>query len=114
MREPARSLSGVGGCQRDSISGMPRSDLDPGMATAIEDRIFELLASRQPGATICPSEVARSLVAPDGPWRDLMPQVREVAQGLAEADRLYVTRGGVPVDAISRGGPIRLGRPLDR
>lgn len=78
---------------------------------AIEETIFALLARRQAGATICPSEVARALVPDSGRWRDLMPQVRQVAQGLAHAQRLRVTRGGVPVDATSHGGPIRLGRP---
>ncbi|MEF7613051.1 DUF3253 domain-containing protein [Aquincola sp. MAHUQ-54] len=76
----------------------------------IEDKIFELLAARQAGATICPSEVARALVPEGGPWRELMPQVRQVAQRLADDHRLAVTRGGVPVDATGRGGPIRLGR----
>ena len=78
---------------------------------AIEERIFGLLAARQDGATICPSEVARALVPDGGPWRALMPQVRQVAQGLARGQRLRVTRGGVDVDATSPGGPIRLGRP---
>lgn len=79
---------------------------------AIEDQIFALLAARQDGATICPSEVARALCQDGGPWRALMPQVRQVAQGLVRDQRLRVTRGGVPVDATAPGGPIRLGRPL--
>ena len=77
----------------------------------IAEKIFGLLALRARDATICPSEVARALVADQGPWRTLMPQVRQVAQDLALAHRLRVTRSGVPVDATARGGPIRLGRP---
>lgn len=77
----------------------------------IEARIFALLSARQPGATICPSEVARALAPEGGAWRDHMPQVRQVAQALAQQDRLKVTRGGVPVDATAPGGPIRLGLP---
>ncbi|CAN7626632.1 DUF3253 domain-containing protein [Acidovorax sp. LjRoot194] len=77
----------------------------------IEDRIFVLLALRQPEATICPSEVALSLVGEDGAWRDHMPHVRQVAQALAQHHRLRVTRGGVPVSATAPGGPIRLGLP---
>ncbi|MBU0748833.1 MAG: DUF3253 domain-containing protein [Gammaproteobacteria bacterium] len=77
----------------------------------IEERIFALLSARQPGATICPSEVARALAPRGGAWRDHMPQVRQVAQALAQQDRLKVTRGGVPVDATAPGGPIRLGLP---
>lgn len=83
-------------------------------AVAIEDKIFELLAARQPDATICPSEVARALLPDDTTWRALMPQVREVAQRLASTHRLSVTRGGVQVEATSPGGPIRLGRVLER
>jgi hypothetical protein len=77
----------------------------------IEERIFALLSARQPGATICPSEVARTLAPEGGAWRDHMPQVRQVARALAQQDRLKVTRGGLPVDATAPGGPIRLGLP---
>lgn len=77
---------------------------------AVEARIFSLLSERQPGATICPSEVARSFAGPGDPWREWMPQIREAAQELARAGRLRVTRQGVPVDATAPGGPIRLGR----
>jgi hypothetical protein len=76
----------------------------------IEAQIFALLAQRQPGATICPSEVARALATRGGAWRGHMPQVRQVAQSLAQQHRLHITRGGVPVaDATAPGGPIRLG-----
>lgn len=80
----------------------------------IEGKIFSLLSARREGATICPSEVARALVTQTGPWRELMPQVRQVAQNLAQNHRLQVTRGGVPVDVNSLGGPIRLGHPPQR
>ncbi|MCR5867369.1 DUF3253 domain-containing protein [Aquincola sp. J276] len=78
---------------------------------AIEDTVFGLLSARRPGATICPSEVARALAADEAAWRALMPRVRQVAQALAEAGRLHITRGGQPVDALEAGGPVRLGRP---
>lgn len=78
---------------------------------AIERCIFALLAARRPGATVCPSEVARTLEPEGARWRGRMPQVREVAEQLAQAGRLRVTRGGVPVDATAPGGPIRLGLP---
>ena len=93
---------------------MASRDVDLAQQAAIEDKIFSLLARRHEGATICPSEVARALASDDGAWRELMPHVRQVAQGLAERNRLEVTRGGVPVDATSQGGPIRLGRPSKR
>jgi hypothetical protein len=78
--------------------------------SAITETLFSLLAARAPPATVCPSDVARALAPQDEAWRALMPQVRRVAAGLAAAGRLRVTRGGVEVDAESRGGPIRLGR----
>lgn len=75
----------------------------------IAERVLALVAGRE--GTVCPSEVARSLVAGDAAWRSLMPQVREVAAGLVAKGLLDVTRGGEPVDPGSPGGPIRLGRP---
>ena len=81
---------------------------------AIEDKIFGLLATRHAGATICSSEVARALILDDAGWRQLMPQVRQAAQELAQNKRLMVTRRGARVDATSRGGPIRLGLPIKR
>lgn len=85
-------------------------DVDQVTEGMVEAKIFGLLATRRQGATICPSEVARALITDGGLWRELMPKVRQVAQGLAQADRLTVTRAGVQVDATSLGGPIRLGR----
>ena len=75
---------------------------------AVEAEIFELLARRAPGASICPSEVARALVSAPSDWRALMPKVREVAQELALRRRLLVTRKGARVEAMGQGGPIRL------
>lgn len=77
----------------------------------IEATIFALLAQRQAGATICPSEVARALAPGGTDWRSGMAQVRAVAQALAQQRRLQATRGGQPVDATEPGGPIRLGLP---
>lgn len=80
-------------------------------ASDIEASIFALLRTRREGATICPSEVARALMPTEDRWKALMPQVRHVAKQLDDAGRIEVTRGGVRVDAMSHGGPIRLGRP---
>lgn len=106
--------------QEDSILAAPHDAFageDDPAATAtaaadeVEGQIFALLALRKPGATICPSEVARALAGDPGAWRERMPGIRRVAQRLADGGRLRVTRGGVEVDAASPGGPIRLGRP---
>jgi hypothetical protein len=75
----------------------------------IRKTITGLLAQRQPGATICPSEAAREL-APEH-WRPLMPQVRGVAVAMAAEGLLEIRQRGevVAPDAPLRG-PIRLGR----
>ena len=73
--------------------------------------IFELLAQRAAGATICPSEAARALAAGQSQWRALMPEVRRVAAALAAAGSLRVSAQGEEVQALQARGPIRLGRP---
>ena len=73
--------------------------------------IFELLEQRAHGATICPSDAARALERDEFAWRALMPEVRRVAAGLAQAGLLRVTAHGEDVDALQARGPIRLGWP---
>ena len=79
---------------------------------AVETAIDQLLGMRRPGATICPSEVARVLTGEDGDWRARMEPVRAVAAGLARAGRLVVLQGGRQVDIETARGPVRLGRVL--
>ena len=74
----------------------------------IERTILALLAQRDEGKTICPSEAARSL-AED--WRPLMAPVREVAYGMADEGRLEVTQSGEVVDGRTARGAIRLRLP---
>lgn len=76
--------------------------------TDLERAILALLDARRPGASICPSEVARR-VAPDD-WRPLMTPVREAAARLASRGAVVATRGGQVVDPTAPGGPIRLRR----
>ncbi|MES2510496.1 MAG: DUF3253 domain-containing protein [Pseudomonadota bacterium] len=75
----------------------------------IRDAITGLLKTRQPPATICPSEAARALEPNE--WRALMPQVRAVAITMAKSGILDIRQGGKTVspDEPLRG-PIRLGR----
>ncbi|PWN04184.1 DUF3253 domain-containing protein [Nocardioides silvaticus] len=76
---------------------------------ALEERILELLAQRDTGRTICPSEAARSVRGEDDEgWRDLMEPAREAARRLVAAGRLDVTQGGEVVDLAAARGPIRL------
>ncbi|MET3496433.1 DUF3253 domain-containing protein [Variovorax boronicumulans] len=77
----------------------------------IAQTVFALLAQRDAAASICPSEVARTLASSDLDWRALMPAVRRVAATLATKGSLRVTRGADEVDARSPGGPVRLRRP---
>ena len=75
---------------------------------AVEDTILALLARRDEGKTICPSEAARALAAD---WRALMPEVREKAYAMADRGELEVTQKGEVVDGRAARGPIRLRLP---
>ena len=77
----------------------------------IHEAILQLLARRRPGASICPSEVARGTGRDD--WRELMPAIRAAAAHLAQQGRLLVLQNGevLPADANAWVGPIRLGLP---
>ncbi len=79
------------------------------MSSPIEDAVFDLLARREPGKSICPSEAARA-VDPEN-WRRLMPQVRATAIGLARAGRLEITRKGRTTDPDALKGVYRLRLP---
>jgi hypothetical protein len=80
-------------------------------ALRIEAEIVRQLSRRAATSSICPSEVARALAPDSAAWRALMTPVREVAQSMADAQRLLVTRGGVPVarNDLHRGA-VRLAR----
>lgn len=63
------------------------------------------------GATICPSEAARS-IGVDG-WRELMEPTRAAARRLVADPVVDITQGGVVVDPSTAKGPIRIRlRPL--
>ena len=72
----------------------------------IEATILDLLAQRDDGKTICPSDAARALDA-DG-FRALMGPVRRVARDLVARGQLEVTQKGRVVDIDAARGPIRL------
>jgi hypothetical protein len=69
--------------------------------------ILELLAQRDPGKTICPSDAARA-VAGERPFRPLMDATRAAAGELVAEGALEVTQRGEVVDLKSARGPIRL------
>jgi hypothetical protein len=72
-----------------------------------ERAILKLLAQRDPGRTICPSEAARALGGDDG-FRPLMPLVRDAAADLVARGELEVVQSGDVVDPADARGPIRL------
>ena len=78
-----------------------------------EEAIRDLLARRDPGKTICPSDAARALGGDDG-FRPLMPLVRSAAEGMVEREELEVTQSGQIVDLASARGAIRLRLPRRR
>jgi len=68
--------------------------------------ILALLARRDPGRTICPSEAARALGG-DG-FRPLMALVRDAARELVADGRIEVTQRGRRVDLDTARDAIRL------
>ena len=68
--------------------------------------IRELLAQRDEGKTICPSDAARALDPDD--FRPLMDPVRRVARDMVARGELEVTQKGRVVDIDAARGPIRL------
>ena len=78
-------------------------------ARALEQAILDLLETRAPGKTICPSDVARALGTTSG-WRDLMEPTRQAASRLVTAGEVEITQGGVVVDLSTVTGPIRIRR----
>lgn len=76
----------------------------------IRDEILMLLHSLRNGESICPSDAARSFGTK---WRELMPQVREVASDMVRDGTIEITQQGQIVDVDERSvesikGPIRL------
>jgi len=76
-------------------------------AGELEQAVLDLLAARDEGKTICPSEAARR-VRPEG-WREEMEPARQVARRMAAEGRIEILQRGETID--HRGefrGPIRL------
>jgi hypothetical protein len=74
---------------------------------AARQAILDLLARRDPGKTICPSDAARALGGDDG-FRPLMALVRDAARTLVAEGRIDVTQSGRRVDLDTARGAIRL------
>lgn len=72
----------------------------------LRDAILSLLAERDPGKSICPSEAARRVAGPEE-WRSLMTAVRTEGRALAAEGLIEVTKKGKPVDPETVKGVIR-------
>lgn len=79
------------------------------MTDPIEAEIFDQLSRREPGKSICPSDVAKALQPEQ--WQRMMGKVRGVAVGLARDGRLVITKKGKPVNPDAFKGVIRLRLP---
>lgn len=67
-----------------------------------------LLAARAPGATVCPSEVARALAgAGEEDWRGAMPAVHAAVDRLVAEGAIRLSWKGEPLPV--RDGPYRIG-----
>ena len=69
--------------------------------------ILAMLAQRDEGKTICPSEAAREVFG-DASLRERMDEVRAVAFALTDRGTIAITQRGAVVDGRSARGPIRL------
>lgn len=72
------------------------------------DIALTLLAARAPGATVCPSEVARAVAGEGGDWRKAMPAVHHAVDGLAADGLVRLSWKGEPL--ATRSGPYRIGQ----
>ncbi len=75
----------------------------------LEQTVLSLLADRAAAATICPSEVART-VGTEESWRSLMEPARRAARRLVAAGQVEITQGGRVVDPSTAKGPLRIRR----
>ena len=64
---------------------------------AAADAIRDLLKTRGPGKTICPSEAARRLAGDGQDWRARMPEAHAAARELAGQGAVRLTQGGETV-----------------
>lgn len=88
---------------------------DPNSTDAqLEIAICELLLERADGATICPSEAARRVMAHGGGagerWRELLEPTRAAGRRLAAAGAVVFTQAGEVVDPDAVRGAVRIRR----
>lgn len=80
---------------------------DEGRHDRIAATILTLAGHRAPEGTICPSDAARAIGGAG--WRDLVPEVRDVARHLAIEGRVEITQRGEVLDPDATWkGPVRI------
>jgi hypothetical protein len=79
------------------------------MSDPIEDAILQKLSALEPGKSIEPAEVAKSLQPEQ--WQRMLPKVRAAALGMMRQGRLTITKKGKPVDPSAFKGVTRLRLP---
>lgn len=72
-------------------------------------RVRAMLEERGRDKTICPSEVARALVADGDDWRMAMPAVHAAVDVLLAAQAIRISWRGKALG--ERSGPYRIGTP---
>lgn len=72
----------------------------------IESTLLTMLDRRAPGASVCPSEIARQIDAEQ--WRELLERVRMASRRLAAIGRVEFMQRGRVIDPSTARGPIRL------
>lgn len=87
------------------------SQIDEGKARAAT---LALVAARAGSATVCPSEIARSLTdaAMGDDWRLAMPAAHAAVDGLLREGAIRLSWKGQPLAA--RAGPYRIAAPGDK
>lgn len=82
------------------------------VTTEAYEATLALLAARASQTTVCPSEVARLLStsqgAPNGNWRDKMPEVHAAVDRLLADGLIRISWKGRALDV--RSGPYRISR----
>ena len=79
------------------------------MAASARSMILTLLGARAPGATVCPSEVARAISSKES-WQDAMPAVHAAVDQLLTEGLVRLTWKGHSL--TTRAGPYRIGREI--
>ena len=90
----------------DACRGYKAGEAD----AALEEAILELLAERDVGMTICPSEAAKLVGGKETrrDWEGLMGATKAAARRLVKAGRIDIVQNGRVVDGDTARGAIRL------